>query len=89
MVLPVVNSLKPVSPRAIQCAIVSHASGARMSHEKTPVNRSGWAVDGVRDVGVVVSVARRRLNQSGFPDAGPVLLHDQLLNADRALLGPG
>ena len=37
----VVKSLKPVSPRAIQCAIVSHASGARMSHEKTPVNRSG------------------------------------------------
>ena len=60
-----------------------------MSHEKTPVNRSGWAVDGVGDVGVVVSVAGRRLNQSGLPNPGPVLLDDQLLNADRPLLRPG
>ena len=65
---------------------------ARIGREDVARKHSGEPLGigryGVRNIRVVVSITRRRLNQSGFPDSSPVLLHDQPLNAYRALLGP-
>jgi len=45
--------------------------------------------DRIRHVRVVVPVAGRRLHERGLPNARAILLGDQLLDADRPLLGPG
>ena len=71
MVLPVVNSRKPVSPRPIQCAIVSQRIGREDVAGEDTGEPLGIGLDGVGDVGVVVSIARRRLDQRGFPRSRP------------------
>ena len=86
MVLPVVNSLNPVSRRAIQCAIVVARIGGEDVARKDARESLRTGLDGVSHVGVVVSVARRGLDQSSFPDSCAILFHDQLFDAHGALL---
>ena len=42
----------------------------------------------IRDVRVVVAIARRGLNDDGFRDSGPLLLRDELLDVNGTLLRP-
>ena len=87
--LPVVKSRSPRQPAAHPKRHgVAGVGGQNVTREDARESR-GIRRYGVGDVRVVVPIARRRLNQRGLPDSGPVLLHDQLPDADGTLLRPG